>query len=57
MRTISHIRLCRCTCSLLELVCERLVVEESPWVVELVVPRPLEIMHTLKHIFELLIAY
>lgn len=40
----------------LEFVGEWLVVEEGPWVVELVVPRPLEIFHRLDELAKLLVA-
>ncbi len=57
IRTISHFGLGRCACLLLELLGERLIIEESPRIIELVIPCPLEVMHTLKQIIELLITY
>lgn len=41
----------------LELLAERLVVEEGPWIVVLVVPGSFEIAHRLEKIFEFGISY
>lgn len=56
-RTVSHLCICCCARLLLEFFCKGLIIEEGPRIVELVVPRPLKVVHALKHIVELLIAY
>lgn len=54
---VSYLRLRSCPCPLLEILGERLVVEKGPWVVELVIPCSLQIMHTLEQIIDLLVPY
>jgi hypothetical protein len=42
---------------LLELFCEGFIIEESPRIVELVVPCPLEVVHGLDHVINLLVPH
>lgn len=48
--TPSDLRLGGFPCFLLELLGERLVVQEQPWIVEFGVPCSLQISHRLKHV-------
>lgn len=52
-RTISTGRIRLSLSSSLELIGERFVVKEGPWVVELVVPCSLEVPHTRDHVVQL----
>jgi hypothetical protein len=54
--TVSTLRLRFGSSPLLELLCEGLVVEESPGVIELGIPRSLEISHSLYCSLHLLVA-
>lgn len=56
-RTVSALGLRRGLCLLLELVREVNIVEESPWIVELVVPCALQIAHGLEHALQLLVPH
>ena len=55
--TIAHLRLGRRFRLLLELFCERHIIEEGPWVVKFVIPRPFQILHALQQIVQLLISH
>lgn len=54
---VSYFGVCGCFGGFLEFFGEGLVVEEGPRVVELVVPRSLQILHALQHILEFFISY
>lgn len=55
-RTIIAFRLGGSLRLLLEFVCEGLVVEEGPWVIELAVPCALQIVHGRNHIVHLFVS-
>ena len=57
IRTIPHLGLCSRPRLLLEFLCERHVVEESPRVVELGIPCPLQIVHAPQKIIYFLIPH
>jgi hypothetical protein len=55
--TVADLGFCSCSCLLLEIFGEWLVVEEYPRVIELVIPRSLQVGHALQHIVDFLISY
>jgi hypothetical protein len=57
MHTESDLSIGLCRDLLLELLCERLVVEEQPGVIELFIERPLQISHALEHIVKFRVAH
>jgi hypothetical protein len=57
IHTVAHLSLCGGLRLLFELFAKRLVVEEGPRVVELVIPRPFQVVHALQHSLELLVAH
>lgn len=54
---VSALSLGGCACLLLELFGKGNIVEKGPWVVELVVPCPLEIVHGIKHALQFFVSY
>jgi hypothetical protein len=56
-RTIAHLGFCSGPRLLLELFRKGLVVEEGPRVIELVIPRALQVLHALQHSLEFLVTY